>query len=257
MDHRGQLHRRRRRGHRGDARRCARSSAPPGVSPKQLILDPGLGFAKDARAELGTAARPGPLHRPGPPRAGGHQPQALPRLPADRRRQGRRHRPNATPPPRPPARLAAANGAWGVRVHDVGATLTPSRSPTAWSAGPRSGTLGKRRCRRHHAHGHHHPHAASPPSGTTASSSTRNATGSPSSSTWCCTPTSARQRQRQRRRHRALRGAGRTRRRPDPGRPLGPDRDARGKDRRGDPGHPSPPSRGSRSSCTSPRRRSP
>ena len=63
-----------------------------GVTPQQIIVDPGLGFAKNGGAELGTAAAPGRAGGHGPPDPGRRVPETLPGHPPDRGRQVRRTR---------------------------------------------------------------------------------------------------------------------------------------------------------------------
>ena len=87
-----------------------------GVAPERIVLDPGLGFAKNAEHDL-TLARPprGPA-RAGPPAAGRRLPQAVPRQRAgDSARAPRRRPASATPrpprsPPSPPARAPGRCG---------------------------------------------------------------------------------------------------------------------------------------------------
>ena len=117
------------------ARRQAALAA--GVDPGRLLLDPGLGFAKEARAHLGAARRAAAAH--GPRTAGRRRvPQGLPR-----RRCWR------TPPaPRDPSPqrdaataavtvLAAQAGAWAVRVHEVRASADAVRVVAAAQAASR------------------------------------------------------------------------------------------------------------------------
>ena len=91
--------------------------------PARLIIDPGLGFAKTGRTQLGAAARAARIRRHRHPGAGRGVPQAFPRHPA-----GRRRRRTAPPGGRETATavisaLAGLHGAWGVRVHDVRASV--------------------------------------------------------------------------------------------------------------------------------------
>ena len=105
-----------------------------GVDPANLIIDPGLGFAKTARTQLGAA-------------------RALPEFvaPGSRCSSGRRASvfsehfwPTPTVDPRPPdgretataviSALAAMHGAWGVRVHDVRASVDALKVVEAWTS---------------------------------------------------------------------------------------------------------------------------
>ena len=79
----------------------------------ELVVDPGLGFAKDADAQLGAAPAAAAAGRAGPA-AVRRLPQALPRRAARRARaEGRDAATTAI------TTLAAQQGVWGVRVHDV------------------------------------------------------------------------------------------------------------------------------------------
>ncbi len=105
-----------------------------GVDPRQLILDPGLGFAKRAHHDWSLLAgldRVLALGRPvlvgasrkrflGAVLAG---PDGVP-VPADRRDEAT----TAT------SALAAVAGAWGVRVHEVRGSLDAVRVAAAWRA---------------------------------------------------------------------------------------------------------------------------
>lgn len=114
-----------------------------GVDPEALVLDPGLGFAKtaghnwavlrslDAFTELGF-----------PVLVGASRKRFLGALLADS--QGN---------PRPPegretataavSALAAAAGAWGVRVHDVAASLDAVTVAQAWRLGSSTGSAAR------------------------------------------------------------------------------------------------------------------
>ena len=72
-----------------------------GVAPEQIIVDPGLGFAKNEEQNWELLQHLDVLQAMGHKVLVGGLPQALPRQPPDRGRQGRRSRPNATPPPPP------------------------------------------------------------------------------------------------------------------------------------------------------------
>ena len=110
--------------------RGSTTRSPAGVAADQLVLDPGLGSPRRAEHNWALLRRPARAARPRPPGAGRRLPQVVPR-PAARR--------PPTAPPRPAdgrdaatvatSVLAAAAGAWGVRVHDVGADARRRRRP--------------------------------------------------------------------------------------------------------------------------------
>jgi dihydropteroate synthase len=94
-----------------------------GVDPSALVIDPGLGFAKDAEHNWALLRRLDVLRALGfPVLIGASRKRFLGRLLADERGV-----------PRPPggredattaiSALIAAAGVWGVRTHDVGRTL--------------------------------------------------------------------------------------------------------------------------------------
>ncbi|MQA62720.1 MAG: dihydropteroate synthase [Actinophytocola sp.] len=106
-----------------------------GVSADALILDPGIGFAKTAEHNWALLNRLSALISLGfPVLVGASRKRFLGSLLAD-----------ADGGMRPPAAredataavstLAAANGAWGVRVHDVGPSLDAVRVAAAWRDG--------------------------------------------------------------------------------------------------------------------------
>ena len=99
-----------------------------GVDPDALVLDPGLGFAKRGRTQLGAAAPAGCVAGAGfPVLVGASRKRFLGTLLADKDGM-----------PRPPdgredataaiSALVAMAGAWGVRVHDVPRSLDAVRS---------------------------------------------------------------------------------------------------------------------------------
>jgi dihydropteroate synthase len=109
-----------------------------GIDPGQLVLDPGLGFAKRAEHNWALLARLAELHPLGRPLLVGSSrkrflgsllaaPDGTPRPP-----DGRDAATAAT------SALSAAAGAWCVRVHDVPATVDAVRvvAATAAAAGP-------------------------------------------------------------------------------------------------------------------------
>ncbi len=107
-----------------------------GVDPAQLIIDPGLGFAKSAEHNWALlAALPAFVATGVPVLVGASRKRFLGTLLADD--AGR---------PRPPdgretataviSALAMLHGAWGVRVHDVQASVDALKVVQAWSGGP-------------------------------------------------------------------------------------------------------------------------
>jgi dihydropteroate synthase len=116
---------------------CARvdDALAAGVAEEAIVLDPGLGFAKRAEHDWALLHGLGSLLDLGFPVLVG----------ASRKRFLGRLLPEADGRPRPPAgrenataavsALAAAAGAWGVRVHEVGATLDAVTVAAAWRRG--------------------------------------------------------------------------------------------------------------------------
>jgi len=115
--------------------RCVDAAVAGGVDPARLVLDPGLGFAKRAEhnwALLHSLDRLGALGFP-----------IL--LGASRKRFLGHLLAGPDGAPRPPAEcdaataavttLAAAAGVWGVRVHDVPASVDAVRVAAAWRTG--------------------------------------------------------------------------------------------------------------------------
>jgi dihydropteroate synthase len=105
-----------------------------GVAESAIVLDPGLGFAKNAEHDWALLRGLDALLELGfPVLVGASRKRFLGRLLADS--EGR---------PRPPAgrenataaisALAAAAGVWGVRVHEVGASLDAVTVAAAWNA---------------------------------------------------------------------------------------------------------------------------
>ncbi len=106
-----------------------------GVNPALLLLDPGLGFAKNAAHNWALLRRLDVLIALGfPVLVGASRKRFLGQLLAE-----------ADGTPRPPAGrdlatavitgLAADRGAWGVRVHDVAASMDAVAVATAWHLG--------------------------------------------------------------------------------------------------------------------------
>ena len=109
-----------------------------GVDAEAIILDPGLGFAKNADHNWALLAHLDVLLRLGRPLLiGASRKRFLGALLAD----------SATDSPRPAAErddataavtaLAAAAGVWGVRVHEIPASLDAARVAAAWRAARR------------------------------------------------------------------------------------------------------------------------
>lgn len=104
-----------------------------GVDPDLVILDPGLGFAKTAEHNWALLARLKELHQLGRPIL----------LAASRKAFLGRLLPDADGTPRPVnqredataavSALAAANGAYCIRVHEAAATADAVRVAAAWS----------------------------------------------------------------------------------------------------------------------------
>ena len=135
----GRARRLRRRGRRrapGARRARRRAARRRACATSQVVLDPGLGLREARRQQLAAARAARPSCVGGRlPGAGRREPQAVPRAPA-------RAAPTATPAP-PLARdrataavsaLAAAAGAWCVRVHEVAASADAVRVAAAWQA---------------------------------------------------------------------------------------------------------------------------
>lgn len=106
-----------------------------GVNEDQLILDPGLGFAKDAGHNWQLLARIEEIESLGHPvLIGASRKRFIGALPG---------RPGAVPeghdsrdlPTAVVSALAAHAGAWGVRVHDVASTAVALDVVDAWRAG--------------------------------------------------------------------------------------------------------------------------
>ena len=112
----------------------------PGWTPRRIVLDPGLGFAKTAAHNWALAASAGRAARARVPGAGRGVAQAVPRPAARRRRRRARARPRAASVATAViTALAADRGAWGVRVHDVAASMDAVAVATAWHLGACAG----------------------------------------------------------------------------------------------------------------------
>lgn len=107
-----------------------------GVAADNIVLDPGLGFAKRAEHNWALLNRLDSLLSLGfPVLVGASRKRFLGALLSDvdggapRQPSGREDATTAV------SALAAAKGAWGVRVHDVGPSLDAVRVAAAWAAG--------------------------------------------------------------------------------------------------------------------------
>ncbi len=101
-----------------------------GVSADNIVLDPGLGFAKDAGHNWQLLQRLDELMALGfPVLVGASRKRFLGALLGDRSPDGREDATAAV------SALAAFVGAWGVRVHDVAKSLDAVAVARAWRAG--------------------------------------------------------------------------------------------------------------------------
>lgn len=103
-----------------------------GVRPEQLIIDPGLGFAKTAEHNWELLRHLDELTPLAPVLVGASRKRFIGRLLPDNAPLGKRDAPTATI-----SALAAASGAWGVRVHDVAATRLALDVWDHWQSGGR------------------------------------------------------------------------------------------------------------------------
>ena len=104
-----------------------------GVQPSQIILDPGLGFAKDAAHNWQILARLGQLSSLGYPLLiGASRKRFLADFETDGDPAAEHPRDFATAVV---SALAANAGAWGVRVHDVASTKLALDVAEAWRGG--------------------------------------------------------------------------------------------------------------------------
>ena len=116
-----------------------------GVDPAKLIIDPGLGFAKSAEHNWALLRGAAGVRRPpaSPCSSARRASASSGALLADR-----------TAEPRPPdgretataviSALAMMHGAWGVRVHDVQASVDALKVVEAWEGGPGKARLADR-----------------------------------------------------------------------------------------------------------------
>jgi dihydropteroate synthase len=120
---------------RDELLRSVDAAVTAGVDPAALIIDPGLGFAKTGRHNWALLhALPEFVSTGIPVLIGASRKRFLGTLLAA-----------ADGAPRPPdgretataviSTLAALNGAWGVRVHDVGASVDALKVADAWASG--------------------------------------------------------------------------------------------------------------------------
>lgn len=104
-----------------------------GVKPRRIILDPGLGFAKEAEHNWQLLGRLGELTSVGQRvLVGASRKRFLSPLVPDGAPTAERDAPTAVI-----SALAAESGAWGVRVHDVAATRAALDVWSAWNDGRR------------------------------------------------------------------------------------------------------------------------
>lgn len=119
-------------------RRRVDAALSAGVRPEQLILDPGLGFAKTAEDNWELLRRTGELAALGyPVLIAASRKRFLGTLLDDgagpRPAAGRDHATAAI------SAMAARDGAWGVRVHDVAPSADAVRAAAAWRGQTRRG----------------------------------------------------------------------------------------------------------------------
>ncbi|MCU1571192.1 MAG: folP [Naasia sp.] len=106
-----------------------------GVAPEQIVLDPGLGFAKDAEHNWRLLAHLDELHDLGSPLlVGASRKRFLAALPGIAEAQGSGADPRDLPTAVVSA-LAALAGVWALRVHDVAGTRTALDVVDAWRRG--------------------------------------------------------------------------------------------------------------------------
>jgi dihydropteroate synthase len=127
---------------RAELRSCVDDAVAAGVDPAKLIIDPGLGFAKSSQDNWALLHALPELVADGiPVLVGASRKRFLGRLLAD-----------ADGAVRPPdgretatavvSALAAEHGAWGVRVHDVRASVDAVKVVEAWTQAGAIGTDG-------------------------------------------------------------------------------------------------------------------
>lgn len=109
---------------------CVDAAVAVGVSPERLVLDPGLGFAKQPHHNWALLHQLDDLLALGfPVLVGASRKSFLGDLLGDRPPTGRDDATAAV------TALAAAAGVWMVRVHDVGPSVDAARVGAAWRAG--------------------------------------------------------------------------------------------------------------------------
>jgi dihydropteroate synthase len=104
-----------------------------GVQREQLIIDPGLGFAKTAEHNWQLLRALDQFTPLAPVLIGASRKRFIGRLLPENAPLGKRDAPTATI-----SALAAASGVWGVRVHDVAATRLALDVQEHWESGGRS-----------------------------------------------------------------------------------------------------------------------
>jgi dihydropteroate synthase len=104
-----------------------------GVQREQLIIDPGLGFAKTAEHNWQLLRALDQFTPLAPVLIGASRKRFIGRLLPENAPLGKRDAPTATI-----SALAAASGVWGVRVHDVAATRLALDVQEHWQSGGRS-----------------------------------------------------------------------------------------------------------------------
>ncbi len=107
-----------------------------GIAPERIAADPGLGFAKTAEHNWTLLRRLDELHELGFPLLVGASRKAfLGRLLADPDTGELRSPPGRDAATAAVSALAAAAGAWCIRVHDVGPTVDAVRVAARWMRG--------------------------------------------------------------------------------------------------------------------------
>jgi len=119
---------------RNELSRRVDAALAAGVAPEQIVLDPGLGFAKRAEHNWALLHRLAEIRELGfPVLIGASRKRFLGSLLSDgdspRQPSGREDATTAI------SALAAVNGAWGVRVHSVRPSLDAVRVADAWVRG--------------------------------------------------------------------------------------------------------------------------
>jgi dihydropteroate synthase len=122
---------------RAELMACVDDAVAAGVDPAKLIIDPGLGFAKSARDNWALLhALPGLVAGGVPVLVGASRKRFLGSLLAGPDGEARPPDGRETATAVVTA-LAALHGAWGVRVHDVRASVDAVKVVEAWTQGGR------------------------------------------------------------------------------------------------------------------------